>query len=363
MIRSLTQVSIFSLVLSANLICDAAIDIIFDYSYDTDGYFTNERKYIVEQAAYAFESRLNSESFASLNPDDYGSTNIDFYVSAWNPQTLSTIQLRPDTATSEGNLVGAADTVLIALGAKAVGTSNQYLAAATGSFGYGSHVPNGTFLDYWDNTRNSTSNFDSVGGSITVNSSFSFYEDTDLTTHTDATTSGLVDFYSVMTHEIGHIMGFADTWDAWNNNLSGNFWTGANGKAEYNNQNIPIDSASKSHFGTLSQGNVNCACHPLMSTSTGTNTRRGFSELDFALLKDIGYNISASPEGTNIGGTYTDPDWGGSYYIPVSESYAFFLDPTLGSAAPEPAIVFPILGLATFGFLTIRNSRKSKQTG
>ena len=33
--------------------------------------------------------------------------------------------------------------------------------------------------------------------------------------------------------------------------------------------------------------------------------------LIFALLKDIGYSISASPTGTNIGGTYTDPTYGG----------------------------------------------------
>ena len=60
----------------------------------------------------------------------------------------------------------------------------------------------------------------------------------------------LPDFYSVMVHEIGHIMGFSNVWDAWNNNLSGNNWIGANGKAAYSNQNVPMDAASKSHFGT-----------------------------------------------------------------------------------------------------------------
>ncbi len=51
-----------SLILSFNL--HGAIDIIFDYSYDTGNYFSDDRKYIMEQVAYAFESRMGGESFA-----------------------------------------------------------------------------------------------------------------------------------------------------------------------------------------------------------------------------------------------------------------------------------------------------------
>ena len=38
-------------------------------------------------------------------------------------------------------------------------------------------------------------------GASSVNTDASFYYDTDLTTHTDATSSGKVDFYSVMVHD------------------------------------------------------------------------------------------------------------------------------------------------------------------
>jgi len=47
-----------------------AIDIIFDYTYDTSNWFGDEQKYIMDQAAYAFESRLGSETFGSLIPSD-----------------------------------------------------------------------------------------------------------------------------------------------------------------------------------------------------------------------------------------------------------------------------------------------------
>lgn len=336
----------------------AAIDIVFDYSYDTGSYFTDDRKYVMDQVAYAFESRLASESFASLNPDDY-SSDLTFYVNTYNPTTKASLAVYTDTATSEGNLMGAPNKVVILLGAKSVGTGT-YLAQASSGYAY-SGVANGTFLDYWDNTRNSTSNYDSVGGAITVNSSFTFYDDTDLTTHTDATSSGFTDFYSTMTHEVGHIMGFSNSWDAWQANKSGNLWTGSNGVAAYNGQSVPIDSASQSHFGTLTEGNVNCDCHPSMATSIPINTRYGFSELDFAMLKDIGYSVSASPTGTNIGGTYTDPDWGGTYYVPVEMTYANWLSPGgSGAAGPEPATVFPALAIISFVVLVMRNRRKPR---
>ena len=53
---------------------------------------------------------------------------------------------------------------------------------------------------------------------------------------------------------------------------------------------------------------------------------RSFSDLDFALLKDIGYSISASPVGTNIGGTYTIRHGVELMRYSVSISYADWLD-------------------------------------
>ena len=48
---------------------NAGINIVFDYRYDTLQWFGNEQRYILDQAAYAWETRLNSESFASLIPE------------------------------------------------------------------------------------------------------------------------------------------------------------------------------------------------------------------------------------------------------------------------------------------------------
>jgi hypothetical protein len=331
----------------------AAIDIVWDYSYDTGNYFTNDRKYVMEQVAYAFESRLGSESFGSLDPSDHSGSTMTPFLTFGNPTTGSSTDVNFGSTTSDGNVVGAANKVVIFLGAQAVGTGN-YLAVARQGYGTGSYFAGDAWINYWNNTRNTSTNWDSIGGAISVNSSFDFYADTDLTSHSDATTSGDYDFYSVMAHELGHIMGFSSLPEAW---ISSSSWTGGNATAEYSDTNVPMNG--NPHFSTsLDQNKVNCDCHPSMLPNIPVNTRRGFSDLDFAVLEDMGYAISSSPSGTNIGGTYTDPTWGGSYYIPVSQSYSSWLagDPvgSGGSAAPEPAYIFTLFG----GLIAALSSRK-----
>ena len=45
-------------------------------------------------------------------------------------------------------------------------------------------------------------------------------------------------------------------------------------------------------FTNLDQNKVSCACHPAMGSNPAVNKRIGFTDLDFALLKDIGYQVS-----------------------------------------------------------------------
>ena len=260
----------------------------------------------MEQVAYAFESRMGGTNFSSTNPADYGGTtasNPQFTFT--NPATGSTASVVPGSTTSEGNVIGNEDQLVIFLGARSRG-ANHLLAGPNG-YGTGFYYPG----DAWVASlgpKNTSTNWEPMMGASSVNTDATFYFDTDLTTHADATSSGKVDFYSVMVHEIGHIMGFTSS-NAFANFSTGNtLWTGPNAKAEYNNQNIPLNG--NPHWATsLTQANVNCACHPSMQPSISSNVRTSFSDLDFALLKDVGYSISATPVGTNIGGTYTDPTW------------------------------------------------------
>ena len=347
-----------------------AIDIIFDYSYDTSNWFGDEQKYIMDQAAYAFESRLGSETFGSLIPSDYGSS-IDGVLTASNPVGGGYLNLSFGTFDTNGTTFGSADTITIFPGAGAA--SGGTLAWASGITNPSS--PGDAWYDYIDNSRDTSTNYDSVGGTISVNHSYNWYFDTNLTDFDNTTNK--FDFYSTMVHEIGHLMGFRDQSDAWDTlyDDSTNTWTGTEGKTANSGNPIPMDAASKSHFdkSLLNSAHVVCKCHPVMDVSSGTNERASFSELDFAVLKDIGYSISATPVATaeaGVGGsttnTYSDPavGWGGNYYVPIREDYntwfATYGTGAVGgayvppSAAPEPAYIFSFMG----GFIALLSGRK-----
>ena len=343
----------------------AAIDIVFDYTYDTVNWFGNEQRYILDQAAYAFESRLGGESFASANPADYAGVTSNYYLYASNPTDGSSLSIQLGSTTAEGNLVGAADTVTIFMGVGAASGSTN--AWASGQF-FSTHGVDNTsssdkFKEYLDNVRDSNTNYDTIGGTISVNSSRAWYFDTDLTDYDYST--GKMDFYSTMVHEIGHLMGFrkggisgdAGT-DAWvqNFNTGNNTWTGAQGMAAYGGNPIPMDSGG-SHFdyNDFNQSHTSCNCHPSMDPYSSVNQRSPWTETDFAVLKDIGYIVSASPSGpgSNNANTFTDTSLQarGTSPLPVREDYATWIaaNPdsgsggfvTTGSAAPSQPIFLP----------------------
>ena len=356
------------IILVGSVEVDAAIDIIFDYRYDTSNWFGDEQRYIMDQAAYAFESRLGGETFGSLIPSDYGSA-LDGRLSTSNPVGGGTLNISFGSINTNGITFGSANTITIFPGAGAA--SGSTLAWASGWTN--PILPGDPWYDYVNDTRDTSTNYDSVGGTISVNHSYEWYFDTDLTDFDNTTNK--FDFYSTMVHEIGHLMGFRDQSDAWDvlYDDASNTWTGTEGVAANSGNPIPMDGASKSHFNKseLNSAHVVCACHPVMDVSSGTNERASFSELDFAVLKDIGYSVSASPSGTiGAGGsntnTYTDPDpsWGGNYYLPIREDYNTWVAAygtgavggqfVPGSAAPEPAYIFSFMS----GFIALLSGRK-----
>ena len=85
--ESLVKACIFGVLLVCR-ISYASVDIIWDYSYDTRNYFNDDRKYIMEQVAYAFESRLGGETFGSMDPGDYATTYTPYVSLAILPPAL-----------------------------------------------------------------------------------------------------------------------------------------------------------------------------------------------------------------------------------------------------------------------------------
>jgi len=115
--------------------------------------------------------------------------------------------------------------------------------------------------------------------------------------HTTTPASGKYDFYSVALHEILHTLGvgLSDTWD---DQVSGSTnWTGSEASSVNGTGNGLIESGS-GHIanGTmsvrLSDGEIQQAA---MAPSLNQGERRYLTELDSAILVDLGYTTVPEP--------------------------------------------------------------------
>jgi hypothetical protein len=358
-----------------------AIDIVFDYRYDTIGWYGDLQKYILEQAAFAWESRLVNEYFTSLVPEAGKTAYMRLHKS-----NGTTVDLAYGTSVAGGSAVlGGSDTVVIfpmaayensdlnnsvnIEGQRLWSNLYNYKASAINT----EAVAGTTWWNMIDSTKNTSSRFETAGGGLIAwtrhESDSNWYFDSNLTTHDDVPT-GYTDFYTSAVSEIGRHLGlYSSPWisatqanledDPTSDNSAWLLWNGSNAMAEYGNNKIPFFNANlvRTNPG-LNQSDIQCDCHPLFAVifDNLTGARRGVSDLDVALLQDIGLNISSAPDSglTNIGGTMTDPvsGWNGSYYMPVSESYSSWLSANgtggvggfKSPPTPEPHYIFPMLG-------------------
>ena len=131
------------------------------------------------------------------------------------------------------------------------------------------------------------------GGSIAFSSTATWYFDTDPSTTESFAGS---DFYSVALHEVGHLLGIG-TALSWNAQINGSHqFTGANSVSEHGG-NVPLESDG-GHFqegltshilGTATSQEV--ALDPTLTTIT----RKVLTDLDWAALQDIGWQVVPEP--------------------------------------------------------------------
>lgn len=258
----------------------AAFTIQFDTTYDTSSFFTG-----------------NATAMATLNAaGDFFEGIIGDDLDAITPgggNTWDAIFNRPDTgaSTSLTDLSIAADTILVFVGARDLGGSTLGLAGPGGWSASGT----GAWLTTVDTRGEGTTSgggatdFGPWGGTLAIDSDGGSNWNFD---HTTSPSSGEDDLYSVILHELGHVLGIG-TADSWDNLLAaGPVFTGSDSVAEYGG-NVPVDGGL-GHWADGTSSDVysgGAAQETAMDPVITVGTRKLFTDLDVAALSDVGWEV------------------------------------------------------------------------
>lgn len=307
----------------------------FDYTFDDparggSGFFQDaSRKAALERAATDLTSRITSTPTA-ITPGGTNSWSASFY----HPTT--------GALTSIPNLSVATGEMVIYVGARPMGSSQ---AAVGGPGGYQASGSQTFFTTL--RTRGQTG-FASWGGSLSFDTTTSWYTGT-----ATSFSQSVVDLYTVATHELGHVLGFG-TSSAFTQYVSGTAFIGPNAMAANGNRAVAI-TGDESHWvpGTTSGGKQTS-----MQSQVVNGVRYGFSELDYAALKDMGWQVAATPPAAprsaatvSLATTPVSP----TAFTPYTLSATIA---RTNGGTPTGSVTFTVDGLSV-GTVTLSNGRAS----
>ncbi len=245
-----------------------ALDIRIDYSLDTSGFFSDPaHRAALERAVVGHEAHLDS-SMAAIT----GGGNNQWSAIFNNPSTGAEVRV--------ANPAVPADTVVIYAGGMAIG------GGEAGSGGPGGFTASGSRAFQASVQTRGVTGFASWGGSLSFDTGTNWYFGTDPA----GRNASQVDFESVATHELGHALGFG-TSPQFAALIKNGVFTGANVAALAGPVAVSPD---QSHYAQGTRYNGQAVSMQPMLDPVG---RVGYSDLDYAALRDIGWRSAgaASP--------------------------------------------------------------------
>lgn len=259
-----------------------AFNITFDYSLDDGGFFASqERKDVLNAAGNYWGSRITSNFNAALSTPGGSSYDARF----GNPSRIF-VDAQGDLLAefhTESNLSVQENEYKIFVGADHLPSPTVAFA----SFGKQNNLTINGDENYQENVMSrGHTGFSSWGGwmSFDDDADTNWYFDDDVST--DDVPDDQIDFYSFALHELGHTLGLGGS-DEWNENIlntpGGDIFIGDN-LLDTNGLPVEVDG---SHFiaGTDS----------IMVAVIESGDRKLPTNIDFAALRDIGWEASASP--------------------------------------------------------------------
>lgn len=261
-----------------------ALDIVFDYRFDRSGWFSEDssaglmRREVLQQAASVFSGF--TDNLLAIDASAGNSWSVSFQHPSWSnwleQATVSNL-LVPENSLVV--FVGASSFSGGVLGAAGGGNvsaqgSQAFLdtVAARGQQGALAAVP--TDVAPW-------------GGSIWFNSYQPWYIGLD----DSGLAAGQPDLLTTATHEIAHLLGFGAS-AAWDALVQNGVFTGEYASAVYGSA-VPVD-------GVAAHWAYGVEADNLMDPGTVPGKREYLSAMDYAALRDIGWQVSAVPEPSTL---------------------------------------------------------------
>lgn len=263
------------------------LDIVIDYTYDSNNFFTPQsRRDVIEEVAAIYEARI-TDDLTAITPGGVNSWTAIFN----DPSTGSSVSL--------GNPAIPANKVIVYVGARpqpgrlALGGHGGFSASATPQFienlktrGEAGVDPNG----------DADTDYALWGGTISFNS------DTNWNSTFNPPLPNQNDLFTVALHEMGHVLGFGTSQSFLNLVNPSNEFIGSEAVAAAGGP-VPMHSDGK-HYASGTMGVL-----PGTSTTQENNydpqilvgTRKHLTNVDWAAIDDLGWDVTAVVGPTDYG--------------------------------------------------------------
>jgi hypothetical protein len=293
--------------------------IVFDYTYDVNGFFTPARRALMDAAAATLTPRIVNTTWAAVDADTTGG---GYDLAFINPSTLA-VSWSHNVVIPQNQItiyLGAIDFNSSAFGPSSGDGATQLMSINNVTGNVASVLTSATQY----RPINATITFDLAGiqgFTTTATRQWHFDSDGNLNTDdrslTDPHFGDYSDFYTAAIHELGHVLGihnpavfnslislnydpnFASAYltQVQSDGAGGFVFTGPHATGFYYShvgQNIPLETSTKCHWGNGVRS-VTANGWTSMTYESPGPFRHGFSELEFGALQDIGYSVTSGP--------------------------------------------------------------------